>query len=366
MIPFLDLHKINKRFEASYQKKFQSFLDSGYYVLGNEVRSFESSYATYCGTKFCVGTSNGLDALILIFKAYIEIGVLKVGDEVIIPANTYIASILSVIHSGLKPILVEPDADTFNINPVELKKYITPNTKAILAVHLYGQLADMDPINVIANAHDLIVVEDAAQAHGAEDSNGKRAGNLSDAAAFSFYPSKNLGALGDAGAVTSNNQELIETIRKLRNYGSSKKYINTLIGFNNRLDELQAVFLNIKLEELDSDNEKRRQVASRYLSEIDNNKIKLPSYNGSKNHVFHLFEVLVNDREHFVAYLKEKSIETLLHYPIAPHKQEALKEFSTLSFPITEQIHKNIVSLPISPVMENHEVTQIIKVLNRY
>ncbi len=365
MIKFLDLHKVNKRFEASYLSKFQTFLDSGYYILGQEVSNFEENYANYCGTKFCVGTSNGLDALILIFKAFIELGVLKADDEVIVPANTYVASILSIIHSGLQPILVEPDEKTFNLNPSEIEKHLTPKTKAILAVHLYGQLADMDSINSIADAHNLIVVEDAAQAHGAIDCN-KRAGNLSDAAAFSFYPSKNLGALGDAGAVTSNNEELIDAIKRLRNYGSSKKYVNDIKGYNNRLDELQAAFLNIKLKALDSDNNKRRDIANRYLLEIKNETITLPFYNGSKNHVFHVFAVLVDDREAFIKYLKEQSIETLLHYPIPPHKQQALKEFSNLSFPITEKIHQNIVSLPISPVMEDFEITQVIKALNRY
>ena len=366
MIQFLDLHKINKRFENEFKQKFKSFLDSGYYVLGNETKQFETNFANYCGTKYCVGISNGLDALTLIFKSYIELGLLKEGDEVIVPANTYIASILSIINSGLQPILVEPNTATYNINPDCIKKSISNKTKAILVVHLYGRLADMESINTIATKHDLIVIEDAAQAHGANSRSDKKAGNLSDAAAFSFYPSKNLGALGEAGAVTSNNQQLIEIIKLYRNYGSIEKYKNELKGVNNRIDELQAALLNVKLPFLDPDNTARRQVASRYFNEVQNHKIVMPEYDGTQNHVFHIFTVLVDDREKFIAYMDSNSIQTLIHYPIPPHKQEALKEFSTLSFPITEQIHKNIVSLPISPVMENDEITQIIKVLNHY
>lgn len=366
MIKFLDLHKINARFEAQFQEQFKQFLDSGYYILGNQVTAFETNFANYCGTKQCIGTSNGLDALILIFKAYKELGLLKDNDEVIVPANTYIASILSVIHAGLKPVFVEPDIATYNISVSEIEKHITPNTKAILAVHLYGQLAAMSSINSLAKKHALLVVEDAAQAHGAINQDHKRAGNLSDAAAFSFYPSKNLGSLGDAGAVTTNNDALAVVIRKLRNYGAAKKYKNELVGFNNRLDEIQASFLNVKLLKLDTDNTIRRKVAMQYISEIKNEKIRLPFYNNSENHVFHLFVVTVNDREHFVNYLKQNQIETLLHYPIAPHKQVALKEFSALQLPLTEQIHKNIVSLPISPVITEKEITQIIQTLNKY
>lgn len=387
MIKFLDLHKINARFEPELQETFQRFLDSGHYVLGKEVETFESDFANYCGTNYCVGTANGLDALILIFRAYIELGKLQTNDEVIVPANTYIASILSIIHAGLKPILVEPDEFSFNISPKEIEKHIAKNTKAILAVHLYGQLADMVAINDIAKQHNLLVIEDAAQAHGAV-ANSKsqipnsnlqtrdslkestthlsKAGNLGHAAAFSFYPSKNLGCLGDGGAVTTNDANLANCIQMMRNYGSSKKYVNDIIGLNSRLDELQAAFLNIKLKSLDADNERRRQIAQRYLSEIKNRKISLPFYNGSKNHVFHVFVVRVDNRNDFTTYLDTNSVGWLIHYPIPPHQQKALSAYADKSFPITERMHQSVVSIPISPVMTEDEVTAVIKVLNQY
>jgi dTDP-4-amino-4,6-dideoxygalactose transaminase len=366
MIKFLDLHKINKRFETQFQKKFQDVLDSGYYILGDEVVNFETNFATYCQTKYAVGVSNGLDALTLIFKAYITLGKLKKGDEILVPANTYIASILAILESGLKPIFVEPDIETYNLSAIELQKHITSNTKAVMAVHLYGQLANMDAINAIAKTHKLLVIEDAAQAHGAKDSNGVSAGNLSDAAGFSFYPSKNLGALGDAGAITSNNEAFINTIKMLRNYGASKKYENTIIGYNNRLDAMQAAFLNVKLPLLDEDNKKRRAIAKRYLSEIKNTKITLPYYDGSENHVFHVFVVRVKDRSNFEAYLKSHDIGTLIHYPIPPHKQEAFKAFERLHLPITEKIHRESMSIPMSPVLTNDEVTKVITIVNNY
>lgn len=366
MIKFQDLHKINGRFETQFQEQFQQFLNSGYYVLGKHVENFETHYANYCGTSHCIGTSNGLDALILIFKGFKALGILNENDEVLVPANTYIASILSVVHSGLKPVFVEPNEDTFNISIEEIEQNITAKTKAILAVHLYGQLANMTEINSIAKKHDLLVIEDAAQAHGARDGEGNKAGNFSDAAAFSFYPSKNLGALGDGGAITTNNYALAAIVKKLRNYGSSEKYVNELAGFNNRLDEIQAAFLNIKLPMLDEDNDKRRSIARRYLSEMNNEKIKLPFYNHAQDHVFHQFVVRVEDRNHFLDYLKNQDVETLIHYPIPPHKQKALKDYEALHLPITEDIHNTIVSLPISPVMSENEVTQIINTINKY
>ncbi len=367
MIKFLDLHKINTRFEPKLQEKFQQFLDSGHYILGNEVAKFETNFAKYCGTKHCIGTANGLDALILIFKAYVHLGKLQFGDEVIVPANTYIASILSIIHAGLKPVLVEPDEQTFNISPKEIEKNITNKTKAILAVHLYGQLADMEAIQSIAKKNYLLVVEDAAQAHGAvANSKSLQAGNLSDAAAFSFYPSKNLGCLGDGGAVTTNDSELANCIAMMRNYGSSNKNVNDIIGLNSRLDELQAAFLNIKLELLDADNSKRRAIAKQYLSEIKNEKMRLPFYNGSDNHVFHVFVVRVAKRDLFIEHLNAHGIGWLIHYPTAPHQQKALSEYKDLSYPLTEDIHKTILSIPISPVMTDEEVKQVIYVINHY
>ena len=366
MIKFLDLHKINARFQNEFSLKFNSFLDSGNYILGKEVTDFENSFAQYCGTKYCIGVANGLDALTLIFKAHIELGKLSLGDEVLVPANTYIASILSVINSGLIPIFVEPDPETFNISILDVEKKITPNTKVILAVHLYGQLANLDAIQNIADRHNLIVIEDAAQAHGAENKFGKKAGNLSHAAAFSFYPTKNLGALGDAGAVTTNDSNLEQCIRLIRNYGNSEKYVNKIVGFNSRLDELQAAILNVKLKYLDSDNERRRQIAKRYLSEIDNKKIKLPFYDQSKNHVFHIFVVSVEKRDHFMDYLRANDIGNLLHYPIPPHKQKAFLKYNHLKLPVTEMIHEQVVSIPMSPVLTDYEVEIVIKVLNSY
>ncbi|MEH6538126.1 MAG: DegT/DnrJ/EryC1/StrS family aminotransferase [Psychroserpens sp.] len=367
MIKFLDLNKINARFEDEFSSQFKTFLNSGYYIKGAEVERFEQNFAKYCGTKHCIGVANGLDALFLIFKAYIELGKLKPGDEVLVPANTYIATMLSIINSGLKPVFVEPNEDTFNISPSEIEKHLTSKTKAILVVHLYGQLADMLAINTIAKKHNLLVIEDAAQAHGATlSSEEKKAGNLSDAAGFSFYPTKNLGALGDAGAVTTNDDELAACIKILHNYGSSKKYSNEKIGINSRLDELQAVFLNIKLNVLDSDNAIRKGIAKRYLSEIDNPKIKLPFYDFTDNHVFHVFVIRVADRAHFISYLEKNGIGYLIHYPVAPHHQKALLPYKSLYLPITEAIHDTVVSIPLSPVMTNDEIETIINALNLY
>ncbi|WCO00835.1 DegT/DnrJ/EryC1/StrS family aminotransferase [Psychroserpens ponticola] len=367
MIKFLDLHKINARFENEFSSKFKSFLDSGYYILGNEVNTFETNFSKYCGTKHCIGVANGLDALTLIFKAYLELGKLQPNDEIIVPANTYIATILSVLNAGLTPVLVEPDAATFNISPSEIEKYMTAKVKGILAVHLYGQLANMDAINSIAKKHNLLVIEDAAQAHGAIlDSENKKAGNLSDAAGFSFYPSKNLGALGDAGAVTTNDTALANKIRVIRNYGSSKKYENETLGINSRLDELQAGFLNLKLKHLDEDNSRRRDIAKHYLGHIRNNNIQLPNYNNSGNHVFHVFVVRVKNRSKFIAHLENNKIGYLIHYPIPPHKQKALMSFNALYLPVTESIHDSVVSMPISPVMTNEEVQTVVNALNHY
>lgn len=367
MIKFLDLHKINARYEAEFSAKFKTFLNSGHYIKGEQVKQFEERFANYCGTEYCIGVANGLDALTLIFKAFIELKRISFGDEVIVPANTYIASILAIINSGLKPILVEPDERTFNINPSEIKKHISSKTKAIMAVHLYGQLADMDAVNAIAQQHNLLVIEDAAQAHGAVlTSEGKKAGNLSDAAGFSFYPSKNLGALGDAGAVTTNDFDLAECIKLLHNYGSHKKNVNEKLGVNSRLDELQASFLNIKLDHLDGDNATRQRIAKKYLSSIDNPKITLPHYDLSNNHVFHVFIIRVENRVDFIKYLDEHGIGSLVHYPIPPHHQTALLPYKSLSLPITESIHDSVVSIPMSPVLTNEEIEIIINALNTY
>nr|WP_321236277.1 DegT/DnrJ/EryC1/StrS family aminotransferase [uncultured Psychroserpens sp.] len=367
MIKFLDLNKINARFEDEFSSRFKTFLGSGFYIKGSEVKNFEHSFAKYCGTKHCIGVANGLDALTLIFRAYIELGKLNENDEVIVPANTYIASILAILNSGLKPVLVEPNEATYNISPSEIEKHLTPQTKAILAVHLYGQLADMQAINIIATDNNLLVVEDAAQAHGAvSTSENKKAGHLSHAAGFSFYPTKNLGALGDAGAITTNDDELAACIKLLHNYGSSVKYVNEKIGVNSRLDELQATFLNVKLKYLDEDNTIRRRIVKRYLNEIENPKIELPFYDYSDNHVFHVFVVRVEDRTQFISYLEEKEIGYLIHYPIPPHHQKALLPYKSLYLPITEAIHETVVSIPLSPVMTSNEIEIIINALNLY
>ena len=371
MIKFLDLQKINQHYQEQFHQKMKTVLDKGWLILGDEVRIFESNFAEYCGTKHCIGVGNGLDALVLIFKGYIQLGKLQKGDEVIVPANTYIASILAVLQADLVPVLVEPKLETYNVNPDLIPSKISPKTKAILAVHLYGQLAEMEAINAIAKKNNLLVIEDAAQSHGAllrqaQQDTVTKAGNLSDAAGFSFYPTKNLGALGDAGAITTNDDALAKVLFALRNYGSERKYNNEHIGVNSRLDELQAAFLNVKLPNLDRENEIRKTIAKRYLSEIKNGKISLPSLDLSGNHVFHLFVVRTAERDKLQAYLKQNNIETVIHYPIPPHLQKAFSDWNSLSFPITEKIHQEVLSLPISPVMTMDEVDFVIAVLNQY
>lgn len=371
MIKFLDLKKINEPYETGFHNKLKSMLDNGWYILGKEVETFEKSFAAYCNSKYCIGVGNGFDALVLIFKGYIQLGKLQKGDEVIVPANTFVASILAILEAGLIPVLIEPKLETYNINPDLISEKLTSKTKAILVVHLYGQLAEMTAIKKIANQNNLLVIEDAAQAHGAvldQTSSGRvqKAGNLSDAAAFSFYPGKNLGALGDGGAVTTNDDKLSKTIHSLRNYGSEVKYKNEYIGVNSRLDELQAAFLNVKLPNLDGENNRRRAIAKRYLAEIKNEKIELPFWDFSENHVFHLFVICAKNRDHLQQYLLENQIQTMIHYPIPPHRQKAFLDWNNLSFPITEKIHKEVLSLPISPVLTDAEVNFIIKILNQY
>ena len=306
---------------------------------------------------------NGLDALVLIFKAYIQLGKLQKGDEVIVPSNTYIASVLAILQADLVPVLVEPRLDTYTINPDLILEKITAKTKAILPVHLYGQLCEMEVINLITKKHNLLVIEDAAQAHGAEW-NGTKAGNFGNAAGFSFYPGKNLGALGDAGAITTNDDALAEVLFSMRNYGSEVKYENEIIGVNSRLDELQAAFLNIKLQQLNSENQIRRQLAKRYLSEIKNDKIVLPLWNQSENHVFHLFVIRTANRLALQNYLKESGIETMIHYPIPPHKQKALSSWNHLAYPTTEKIHDEVLSIPLNSTLRDDEIKQIISILN--
>jgi len=365
MIPFLNLKKINQPFEAPFQQKMKQLLDSGWYILGNEVKTFEANFATYCGTKHCIGVGNGLDALVLIFKAYIQLGKIQKGDEVIVPANTYIASILAILEADLVPILVEPRLEAYTIDSEKIEAKITLKTKAILPVHLYGQLCEMEVINSIAKKHNLLVIEDAAQAHGAEW-NRTKAGNFGNASGFSFYPGKNLGALGDAGAITTNDDALAEVLFSMRNYGSKVKYENEIIGVNSRLDELQAAFLNIKLQQLNTENQIRRQIAKRYLSEIKNDKIVLPLWDESKNHVFHLFVIRNANRLALQNYLKENGIETMIHYPIPPHKQKALSSWNHLAFPTTEKIHDEVLSIPLNSTLKDDEIKHIVSTLNKY
>lgn len=361
MIKFLDLLKINNQYRSEIDNAIKRVLDSGWYLLGKENDLFCSEFADYCGAKYCVGVANGLDALRLILMAYD----FDKDDEVIVPANTYIASILAITQCGLKAVLIEPDENTLNINPALIEEKISNKTKAILAVHLYGQCADMTSLRNIANKYNLKLIEDAAQAHGSCHYD-KKAGNLGDAAGFSFYPGKNLGCLGDGGAVTTNDKELAEKIIAIRNYGSYKKYENTFIGLNSRLDEIQAAILRIKLKYLDKDNNKRREIAEKYYNQIKNQKFTLPYEDKNNKHVYHIFHLMTDNRDKLQQYLKDNGVETLIHYPIPPHKQVCYKGMFDSSYPITEKIHKNILSIPISPVMEDTEVEKVINVLNEY
>lgn len=365
MIKFLDLKKINNQYKSELTEAFLRVLNSGWFILGDELKNFEANFAAYCGTQHAIGVANGLDALTLIFNAYKELGFLHEGDEVLVPSNTYIASILAISANGLKPVFVEPDVTSFNIDPKLLEAKITPRTKAILVVHLYGQLCNMTDICNIANKFNLKIVEDCAQSHGAS-MHGKKAGNWGDAAGFSFYPVKNLGALGDAGAITTNNDELANCIRALLNYGSAIKYHNVYKGVNSRLDELQAAFLEVKLIYLDAETQIRRDIANRYNNEINNAKIVLPKVNNTMAHVWHLYVIRTAERDKLQQYLLDNGIQTVIHYPIPPHKQQAYKEFNDLSFPISEKMHDSVISLPISPVLTNDEVSYIISLVNKF
>ncbi|EAL5739833.1 DegT/DnrJ/EryC1/StrS family aminotransferase [Campylobacter lari] len=357
MINFLDLHKINARFEDEIKDKINEVINSGWYILGKQCVNFETNFAKYCGVKHCIGVANGLDALRIIIKAY----EFSKDDEIIVPANTYIASILAITDNLCKPILIEPDINTYNINAKSIEEKITNKTKAIMVVHLYGQVCNMEPIYALAKKYNLKIIEDCAQAHGA-NFKGKKVGSLGDAAGFSFYPGKNLGALGDAGCITTNDDLLASKIRALANYGSHKKYENLYAGLNSRLDELQAGVLDIKLKHLDSDNQKRKEIADFYMKNIKNENIILPKID--IDHVWHLFVIRTKFRDKLQKYLNENNIQTIIHYPIPPHKQECYKDFNNLSLPITEQIHNEVLSLPISPVITQDEIKQVVEVIN--
>jgi dTDP-4-amino-4,6-dideoxygalactose transaminase len=366
LIKFLDLEKINLKFQNEIEERLLATFRSGWYLLGREVKNFEGNLKTYTGVDHAIGVANGLDALRLIFKAYITIGVLEKGDEIIVPANTYIASMLAITDNGLKPVLVEPDLVTYNIDLNKIEAAITQKTKAILVVHLYGRVAWSSKLEELAAKYKLKVIEDNAQAIGASYNN-RRTGSLGDATGHSFYPGKNLGALGDAGAVTTNDAELASLIRALANYGSDQKYVNTYQGLNSRLDELQAAVLDVKLKYIDADNDRRREIASRYCREITNNAITLPELPGNVNeHVWHLFVVRTKNRNRLQTWLGENGIQTLIHYPIPPHKQKAYSAWNNLSLPISEQIHEEVLSLPISPVLSDEEVNEIVLRINEY
>jgi dTDP-4-amino-4,6-dideoxygalactose transaminase len=399
MIKFLDIHKITQSFEPELSHAVNRVVKSGWYILGGEVKAFEKEYTDYIGSKHCICVANGFDALRLIFKSYIEIGQIKEGDEVIVPANTYIASVLAITENHLIPILVEPNTSNYNLDISIIDKHITKRTKAIMVVHLYGQACWPPEIEAIAKKYDLKIIEDNAQAAGAQvlaQSSELRAqskdfvalrpapcalrhtGSLGHAAGHSFYPAKNLGALGDGGAVTTNDDELAAVIRAIANYGSSKKYIHDYKGLNSRLDEIQATILRVKLPRLDTDNQRRREIAQYYCNNIKHSDITLPltahrtphtahrSPLTALDHVWHLFVIRHSKRDKLQKYLADNGIETLIHYPIPPHKQKAFKEWNHLSFPITEQINKEVLSLPISQVMKIEEVEKVVKIINNY
>lgn len=363
-IPCLDLKAINSRYREEMITAFTRVLDSGWYVLGKEVAAFESEFAAWNGSRFCVGTGNGLDALTLILRAWLELGAMSEGDEVIVPANTYIASILAVSAVSLKPVLVEPDPATFNIDPARIEAAITPRTRAILAVHLYGQAADMTRITEIARQRGLKVVEDCAQAHGAVHA-GRNAGTWGDAAGFSFYPTKNLGALGDAGAITTDDEQLATMLRALRNYGSEKKYNNLYQGVNSRLDEVQAALLRVRLPLLNEENAARRRVAERYLAEIRNPRVSLPAAPGEDaGHVWHLFVVRCAERDRLQVHLAAHGVQTMVHYPIAPQHQRAYAGEFNGEFPLTDAIHAEVLSLPMGPGVTDEDAARVVVAVN--
>lgn len=366
MIKFLDIQKINLQHHEALEARILKTFRSGWYLLGEEVKQFEQNLATYLGVKHVMGTANGLDALRLILRAYIENGVMQPGDEVIVPANTFIASVLAITDCGLVPVFIEPDLLTFNIDTDNIETAISAKTKAIMPVHLYGRVAYSEALKALAEKYNLKIIEDNAQAIGAEW-NGIKSGNLGHAAAFSFYPGKNLGALGDGGAVSTNDDNLAATIRAIANYGTTEKYINKYKGLNSRLDELQAAVLDEKLKHLDTENTRRREIANYYSAKISNPLITLPQLPVNQNeHVWHLYVIRTANRNRLQQYLTDKGIQTLIHYPVPPHKQEAYKEYNHLSFPVTEAIHNEVLSLPISPVLTNEEINAVTQALNSY
>ena len=367
---FLNLKEINSRYQSELVSAAERVITSGWYLQGAENQSFEEEFASYCGTRYCIGVANGLDALTLTLRAWKELGKLKDGDEVIVPANTYIASILAITENNLKPVLVEPDEQTYNLCPIKTAAALTDKTKVILTVHLYGKLAPMREIMALAKTNDILVLEDSAQAHGAE-LQGKKAGSWGDASGFSFYPGKNLGALGDGGAVTTNDEKLASTIRALGNYGSHKKYENLYQGVNSRLDEIQAAMLRVKLAYLDADTLRRQEIALSYAKGITNPSIAQPvgpneTLQALKNHAFHLYVIRTERREELQAHLLKEGVQTLIHYPIPPHQQRAYKGWAELKFPITEKMHREVLSLPVSPTLSNECVQRVVNACNSF
>jgi dTDP-4-amino-4,6-dideoxygalactose transaminase len=365
MIPFLDLEAVNRPYLAEITEQLQKVFESGSYIMGDCVRKFENDFAQYCGTTYCIGVANGLDALILIMEGYKTLGALHEGDEVIVPSNTYIASIIAVSRAGLIPVPVEPDPLSYNLDTRRIEQKITPKTKAILAVHLYGQCADMDPINEIGKLNNLVIIEDAAQGHGAIYKN-KKAGNLGHAAGFSFYPTKNLGAFGDAGAVTTNNEKLADSIKALRNYGSKEKYRCLYKGYNSRLDEMQAAILSIKLKYLDEEIEKRNIFSALYKSLLSDALLLLPEEKNYGRHAWHLFVVQSNFRDSLQKYLLQQGVETSIHYPYPPHQQKAYEEWKNFSFPITESISTQILSLPLNTSLNEKDIQRISELIRTF
>ena len=365
MIKFLDLQKVTAKYADEIHEAVNRVVDSGWYLQGAEVKRFEEDYARYIGTRHCVGVGNGLDALTLIYRAYIEMGVMKPGDEVIVPANTYIASILAITENGLKPVLVEPRLDTLEIDDERIEAAVTERTKSVMVVHLYGRCAYTDRIGSLCRKYQLKLVEDNAQAHGCRFAD-RRTGSLGDAAGHSFYPGKNLGALGDAGAVTTSDDELASVIRALANYGSHKKYVFDYKGRNSRLDEIQAAVLDVKLKHLDEDNQHRRQIAHYYYEHIENEQVRLPRLMTDPSNVYHIFPILSQKRDLLQIFLGENGIQTLIHYPIPPHRQVCYREYTHLNLPVSEQIHAEELSLPMSPVLELEEAEKVVEVLNGF
>jgi len=365
MIKFLDLQKINAQYKIELKEAAYRVIDSGWYLIGKELESFEANYADFCRVKHALGVANGLDALRLIFKAYIEMGVMQKGDEVIVPANTYVASVLAISDNDLIPVFLEPNEQTYNLDCTLIEQAITPKTKAILTVHLYGQISIDQEMLDLCKRNSLKLIEDGAQSHGAVW-NDKVSGGIGDAAGHSFYPGKNLGALGDAGAVTTNDSELAKVINALRNYGSFVRYENQYQGLNSRLDEIQAAFLNVKLKYVQKDIKTRRQIANFYLDNITNSQIVLPSVLNKNAHVWHLFVLRSNKRDELQNYLNRNGVETLIHYPIAPNKQLAYKEFNNFTFPITQILSNEVLSLPINGLLKTNELERIVELLNNF